>query len=162
MPEPSFKFRDLKMSLAPLHNLARKSPAAFNKASKKGAVVFLGWANNGSTGSSKKPPIRWGVLRGSASAFVGNELVNVFDIAIKSGAKGQPTPARSHSAPPMTITWVWNTNYAAKMHEWTGKWGKFTRDDGNAGNKWLEEHLRADEKALMEVIKTEFHKAAGL
>ncbi len=162
MPEPSFKFRDLKMSLAPLHNLARKSPAAFKKASKIGALEFLRWTNNGSTGSSKKPPIRWGVLRGSSSAFVGNELVNVFDIPIKSGARERPTPARSHSAPPTTITWVWNTNYAAKMHEHTGGWGKFTLQDGNAGNKWLEEHLRADEKALMEVIKTEFHKAAGL
>lgn len=162
MPEPSLKFRDLKMSLAPLHHLAKKSPAAFKKASKKGAIQFLNWANNGSMGSSRKPPIRWGVLRGSASAFVGNELVNVFNIAVKAGAGERPTPARSHSAPPMTITWVWNTGYAWRMHEWTGGWGPFTLQDGNAGDKWLEEHLRTDEKALMEVIRTEFHKAAGL
>ncbi len=150
------------MHLEPLKTLARKSPKAFKKASKKGAIVFLGWANNGSVSSSKKPPIRWGVLRGSSSAFVGSEMVEMFDISIKAGATERPTPARSHSAPPTTITWVWNTNYAAKMHEWMGGWGEFTRRDGDAGNKWLEEHLRTDEKALMEVIGTEFHKAAGL
>jgi len=162
MPEAKFKFRDLKMSLAPLRHLAKKSPKAFNKALKKAAIEFLRWNNTGSAGSSKKPPIRWGVLRGSSSAFVGNEMVAMSDIGIKSGAEERPTPAQSHSAASTTMTWVWNTNYAAKMHEWPGGWGKFTMDDGNAGNKWLEEHLKTDEKALFEMIKTEFHKAAGL
>lgn len=159
MPEPRLK---MTMDLAPLKSLARKSPKAFKQAQKKAAVEFLRWNNTGSAGSSKKPPIRWGVLRGSSSAFVGNEMVGMFDIGIQSGAKERPTPARSHSAPPTTMTWVWNVDYGAKMHEWMGSWGEFTRRDGDAGNKWLEEHLRTDEKALFEMIKTEFRKAAGL
>ena len=159
---PVARIDKLRLDLSPLKRLARQSPKLFKEASKKGAVQFLNWANNGSAGSSKKPPIRWGVLRGSSSAFVGNELVNVFDIAIRAGAKERPTPAQSHSAAPTTITWVWNTNYAHRMHEWEGGWGKFTLADGNAGNKWLEEHLRTDAEALIDFIGADFRKASGL
>jgi len=147
------KFRDLNMTLAPVAHLARKSPEAFNKACKVGVVQFLTWCNTGSKGSSKKPPIRWGVLRGSGSGFVGNELVVIFEIPIKAG---RATPAKSHSAKPTTMTWCWNTDYAAKMHEWTGGWGPFTLQDGNAGNQWLAEHLRADAQALYDVIGMKF------
>jgi hypothetical protein len=151
------------VNLSGLKKLQRKSPKAFNKAMKIGAIQFLTWANTGQGGvSNKKPPIRFGVLRGSASAFVGGKLVQVYPQPIKAGADESPTPARSHSAPEDQITWVWNTDYATKMHEWKGGWGKFTQQDMNAGNKWLEDHLKADKKALRDVIGMEFKKELGL
>jgi len=152
----------MTMKLAPLKRLQQKSPKIFRKAMEKGAIQFLTWANTGSKAESKTPPIRWGVLRGSSSTFIGNILVAIFSIFIKSGAPEKPTPTRSHSGLDLVITWVWNTDYATKMHEWMGGWGKFTIQAGNAGNKWLEKHLRADRNALMEMIGMEFKKEAGM
>lgn len=153
---------NVSMNLKPLEALAKKSPAAFKKGMKKGALQFLTWANTGTGKSSKKPPIRFGVLRGSSSAFVGGELVDTYKIIIKPGAKESPSPATSHSAPMTTITWVWNTSYAAKMHEWNGPWGPFTIQDGNAGAKWVEDHLKADRDALIEMIGSEVKSELGL
>ena len=149
----------MTMNLAPLAKLQKQSPKHFKEAQKRGAIQFLNWANNGSAKSSKKPPIRWGVLRGSSSAFVGNSLVMKFPYVTKQGIA---TPAESYSGKDLIITWCWNTDYAAKMHEWTGGWGKFTLQDGNAGNKWIEEHLQADKEDLMKVIGEEFKRVAGL
>ncbi len=148
----------MSLNLAPLKMLAAKSPELFRKAEEKAAIQFLNWANNGSKNTSKKPPIRWGVLRGSSSAFVGGKLVSIFKINVK---EGKVTPAESHSAPNTTMTWVWNTSYAAKMHEHKGGWGKFTVQDGDAGNKWLEEHLQKDADDLMKMIAKEFKTLAG-
>lgn len=119
---------------------------------------MLTWMNNGSSNESRKPPIRWGVLRGSSTVFIGNKLVETYKSQIKPGAPDKPTPAKSHSAPPLNLTWVWNTDYATRMHEWTGNWGPFTQQDGDAGNKWVEKHLEADRNALIEMTKTEFQK----
>ena len=149
----------MSMDLAPLKKLAKQSPAKFKFAMKQGAIQFLKWANDGSANTSKKPPIKWGVLRGSSSAFVGGELVETFKPA---RVDGEPTPATNHSAPPLTATFVWNTDYAKKMHEHKGSWGQATVDDGNAGSKWLEEHLRDDRNDLMKVIGKEFSKRADL
>lgn len=155
---------DLKISinLQPLEKLARKSPKAFNSAMKKGAIQFLTWANTGTGVSTKKPQIRWGVLRGSSSAFVGGELVETFEQPLKPGAPDKPTPNETHTAPPTVMTFGWNTDYAAKMHEWKGGKGSFTQQDGDAGPKWLEDHLKADRDLLMEVIGKEFKKDLGL
>lgn len=158
---------DLKMSmnLAPLKKLQKQSPKLFQKAMEMGAVQFLNWANNGSAKETRKPPIRWGVLRGSSSGFVGNKLVMIFPCNIKPGGESK-TPAKSHSGDPLTMTWVWNTDYAKKMHEWgqtsKEKWGKFTKQDKNAGNFWLLKHLQKDKDDLMKVISKEFGKVAGL
>lgn len=149
-------------NLKPLEALAKKSPEMFNKSMKKGVIQFLTWANNGSAKESRKPPIRWGVMRGSSSGFVGNELVTVFKQRVRTGAEETPGPAISYSAPPTTMTWVWNTDYAAKMHEWKGGWGSFTEQDQDAGNKWAELHLKADREDLMKVIGIEYKKEAGL
>lgn len=146
-----------------LDKLIKQNPKAFKKAFRKGAIQFLTWANTGQGKTSRKPPIRWGVLRASSSAFVGNELVEIYNQNVKSGASESPTPARTYSPPKAdTITWVWNTDYAAKMHEWKGGWGEFTRQDGDAGNKWLEKHLLADKNALIKMIAEEFKKESGL
>lgn len=151
-----------KASFGPLRKFAKKSPTAFKKAMKVGAIQFLTWANTGSRKESRTPPIRWGVLRGSSSAFLGNELVTIFPVSILPGAKEEPSPASSATAPEMTITWVWNTDYATKMHEWKGGWGKYTVQAGDAGNKWLEKHIKADREILMETIGREFKKEMQL
>jgi hypothetical protein len=150
------------ISLAPLVSIQRKSPGAFKEGSKRGAIQFLNWANTGSSArSSRKPPIKWGVLRGSSSAFVGSELVSKFSQQIDPGAPEQPTPAVSHSAPPGRITWVWNTEYAKRMHEWEGGWGPATERDMDAGNQWLLQHLQKDKDDLMAVIGKEVKRILG-
>lgn len=156
---------DLKMSidLAPLRSLQRKSPRAFNEAQKQAAVLMLNWMNNGSDKTSRKPPIRWGVLRGSSSAFVGSELVQTFGQLIKAEADERPTPAKAHKADATVMTWVWNTNYATAMHEKRGgNWGKFTRQDADAGAKWVEEHLQKDKDDLMALIGKFYAKETGI
>lgn len=145
------------VNLSPLDRLQRKSPESFNKALKKGAIQLLTWMNNSSVKESRKPPIAKGFLRGSSSAFVGNKLVSVFPGSTKGS-----TPNKSYNGKATTITVGWNTSYAAKMHEWNGGWGKFTEQDGDSGNKWIEKHLSADKKDLMAMIKKEFQKEAKL
>jgi hypothetical protein len=155
---------EMTVNLKPLQRLARKPPAMFQKALEKGAIQFLTWANTGSSGSkeSRKPPIRWGVLRGSSSAFVGNKLVKIYELTINSESPERPDPAKTHSAKPLTATFVWNTDYANKMHEWQGGWGRFTVQDSDAGNKWVEKHLQADKDLLMEVIGRAYKRESGI
>lgn len=143
-----------RVDLKHLKKLQRKSPEAFREAQKKAASQFLIWANNSSPKESRKPPIKWGVLRGSASAFVDSELVKVSD--------GEGTPLQNYTGKPGSITWVWNTPYAARMHEHQGNWGKATMNDKDAGNKWLEKHLQADKEALMQMIAIQFKKEVGM
>ena len=152
----------MHMDLKPLKRLQTKSPEAFQKSMEVAAIQFLTWTNKGSKAESRTPPIRWGVLRGSSSAFVGNKLVTTFQINIESGAPEKPTPAKSGGMAGLIITWVWNTDYAWKMHEWKGGWGKFTIQAGNAGSKWLEKHLRYDRDALMDVIRIQVKKETGM
>jgi hypothetical protein len=152
----------MSMHLEPLKKFQRKSPAMFGKAMEVGGIQFLTWANKGSKDEPRTPPIRWGVLRGSASAFLGSKLLTIFSIPIKAGAPERPTPAKSHSATGLVITWVWNVRYAWKMHEWLGGWGKFTRQAENAGSKWLEKHLIKDRDALIDVIGRDFKKRTGM
>ena len=158
--EPNIK---ATMNFKPLKKLAEKSPKFFALAQRKAGIQFLNWANNGSGNSSKKPPIRWGVLRGSSSVFRGKFLVAKSPNKVRSGAPEQPTPADGYegNAVPTTLTWVWNTDYATKMHEHTGEWGEFTQQDGDAGRKWVEEHLDKDRNDLMKMIASEFKTLAG-
>ena len=139
-----------------------KDSDTIQKALAKAALQFLAWANNGSTQSSRKPPIRWGVLRGSSSAFVGSTHIGNSTTRIQPGAPENPTPNESYSGNKNEIVWGWNTEYAKKMHEWEGGWGPYTTQDGNAGAKWLEEHLQADKDMLMNLIGTFYKKEMGL
>jgi hypothetical protein len=148
----------VSMNLQPLKQLAKKSPKKFQAAMAKGGIQFLTWANTGSGGTSesRKPPIRFGILRGSSSVFIGSTLVKVFPQTIKSGSGERPTPATGHSAPELTLTFVWNTDYAAKMHETEYSPGPYSEQDGDAGNKWIEKHIQADKNLLMQFIAKEF------
>jgi hypothetical protein len=158
------KAANLKVDMKPLEDLQRKSPEIFFEALKAAAIQFLTWANTGSGGTSesRKPPIRFGVLRGSSSAFVNGQLVQVYPQSIKAGAEETPSPARSGAPKDVSTTWVWNTDYASKMHEWSGGWGKFTSQDGDAGNKWAEKHVDADKELWLKVVTAEFKKRSGL
>lgn len=153
MPNPKSMFGiTTKMDLSGLKKLEKESPEIFQKAQEKAGLQFLTWCNTGSTNTSKKPPIRYGVLRGSSTVFVGNKLVSIYEIPIRSGSKESPSPLRSYSGKPGTITIVYNTDYAHRMHEHRGGWGQYTLQDHDAGAKWLEEHLEKDRNDLMELI----------
>lgn len=153
-----------RSDMSNLKKMINKSPKAFNSALEKASIQLLTWMNTGSGGTaqSAKPPIRWGVLRGSSSAFVGPSKIIDFRQQIKAGSRETITPASSYSAPKNTITVVWNTDYADKMHEWPGPWGEFTERDGDAGAKWVEKHLKADKDLLMKVIGLEFKQELRL
>lgn len=149
----------MSMNLAPLKHLAKKSPEHFRKAMGAGAIQFLNWANNGSARQSRKPPIRWGFLRGSASAFVEGKLITIAPPA--SGGSSGDAPLTTYKGEKNTISWIWNARYAWRMHEHKGNWGPATLADGDAGNKWLELHLKSDKEDLMKVIAKEFKRFAG-
>jgi len=138
-----------------LKEFQKKSPKALEKALEIAGIQFLTWANNGSSKESRKPPIRRGFLRGSSSVFLGGRLLGVFQGENNSEAN------RSHSDQPFTLTWGWNSEYATKMHETEYNPGPFSRQDGDAGNKWLERHLSADRDLLMALTAEEFRKRAG-
>lgn len=139
------------MDLSGLKKLQRKSPALFAKALEKPAIQMLTWMNTGSPRESRTPPIRTGVLRGSGTAFVGGKLVATTPSA---GADG--TPAGSSNADGLNVHWVFNTDYAAKMHEYEGEWGEFTEQAKDAGNKWMEKHIIADRQAFAAFVAKEF------
>ncbi len=149
-----------KSDFSALEKFAKQSPKAFTKAQEKASLQLLTWMNTGSFGTSesRKPPIRYGVLRGSSSAFVGSQKVGDFKINVKAGSKEQISPASSYAAPGGTTTIVYNTDYAAKMHEWGGPWGEFTEQDGDAGAKWVEKHLQADKDLFIKILGIEFKK----
>ncbi len=150
------------IALDGLKYLIDTSNEHFNSAMEKGAIQFLTWSNVGSSGTSRKPPIKFGVLRGSSSAFVGSKLVSIFPQDISVGADKGVTPAKSYKGKnDITATFVWNTDYATKMHEWTGAWGPRTLADGDAGDKWLEMHLKADKEALMKMVNIQFRMEVG-
>ena len=146
------KFKIKRTDFRALKRLQKKSPEIFEHAMEKGALQLLNWMNNGSEKESRKPPIRTGVLRGSGTAFVGSKLVG------QTPNTGDGTPLLSYNGKPLVITIIYNTDYATKMHEWKGGWGTYTKQDGDAGNKWIEKHLQADKNDLTKMIAIEFKK----
>jgi hypothetical protein len=142
----NFRFNTAPL-LAKLNEVRAAREADVQIALAQVAVQMMTWMNTGSPNEPLKPPIRFGTLRGSASAFVGSKLIGV------APAEGEaPTPATSFTANGNTITVVYNTKYAAKMHEWKGGWGPYTTQDGSAGAKWIEKHIAADAPLAMQGI----------
>lgn len=142
----------VKADFGRLQKYRRRDPENWQKAMEKGAIQLLTWMNTGSGGSksSAKPPIRFGVLRGSSSAFVNGKYVGAFPIAISPGADEKPDPNKSHKGKGITVGW--NTVYAARMHETDYE----VQRDGE--KKWIEKHLAADKDILMKFIAGEMKK----
>lgn len=139
----SFTF-DTAGMLTQLSKLKAKRVEDIEFALAQVAIQMLTWMNTGSPNEPLKPPIRFGTLRGSGSAFVGKKLIGV------APPEGEATPATSYAGPEGTITIIYNTSYAAKMHEWQGGWGPYTTQDGNAGAHWIIRHLAADGPLAMQ------------
>lgn len=147
---------DFSPLLEKLQGARMLAEAKIELAKARVAMQMLTYMNVGSPAEPIKPPIRFGVLRGSGSVFVGNKLIGVGPApAVKGGAKEQPNPATSYAGKPDEITVVYNTSYAAKMHEWNGGWGPYTTQDGSAGAKWIEKHILADGPLLMRIFAEE-------
>ena len=108
------------------------------------AKQFLNWSNQGSGNDSTVPPIKTGNLRGSASVFVGDVMVQ--DTRGKIG-----TPLRTYSGKKGNVSIIYNTAYAARMHEDSWEAGSVSQQSGDVGNKWLEKHMKADGKDLMQM-----------
>lgn len=154
---------DISDARAHLEELRKKSPEAFQKAMERAAIQFLTWANNGSARSFSKPPIRYGVLRASSSAFLGSRFLGAFPQNVDSGSDEHATPAHTGSGEknPFTATFVWNTEYAARMHEGFYKPGPVTKNDPGAGRKWLENHLKADGEDFYAFVASEAAQEMG-
>ncbi|MDD5585025.1 MAG: hypothetical protein PHV55_08230 [Candidatus Omnitrophica bacterium] len=91
-------------------------------------------------------PIREGWLRGSASIFVQNKLVGV-------SPYGKPGFATTNLAAAITAgkyvgTIIFNTPYAAKIHEGIG----FKFREPSAGPKYLEAKLMGNGRSYMQEI----------
>jgi hypothetical protein len=132
-------------------NLNGKPGVDYNAKVKMG-LQLLNWSVNGSSNSSKVPPIMTGQLRGSGTVFVGKDNIGDMRHKYREG-----TPAKTYDNKPNTITIGFNTIYAARLHEevWVpgGKIpSKAAKNNpgitADVGNKWVEDHLKADSKSL--------------
>lgn len=140
-----------------LERLARRNPRLFMEAHGAALLQMMTWMNTGSPRESRTPPIRKGILRGSATAFSGGKVVGTGPaVAGATPANGAP------KSDPLSGYIVYNTEYAAKMHEWEGGWGEFTEQAVDAGRKWMELHIRADREAFTKLIATEYGRRGGL
>lgn len=144
--------------------VADKASAHF-KAREKAALALLNFTVNGSSQEKTVPPIRWGILRGSGSAFVDGWLVGDTKSSYPDG-----TPNLEYRSPKDGFAVGFNTAYAARMHE--TKWvpgGKVPSKQAvrnpamleGVGNKFLEKHLRADAAVLLGTYAEVFRKEAG-
>lgn len=138
----------------------RVSDKAFDRSLKRGAIQMLDWSANGSSKVQAKPPIRFGVLRASGSAFVSNKLVGT-TTGSNPPSKGAGTPNKSFNGGKRTITIGYNTAYARRQHEDKNQPGPFSKSSGNSdpGNQWLQKHLIGDGSLLMDMIRRTLDKS---
>lgn len=132
------------------------------KARQAMGLQLIHFVNNGSSQESVRPPIRTGVLRGSGSVFVDGVLVGDTKGNYKNG-----TPNESYSAKAGDITIGFNTAYAARWHENPFTPGgkvpsKISAKNpamlANVGMKYVEQHLKADQKVLWTLYAAIFKK----
>lgn len=128
----------------------------FPEAQEEAAIRMLDWMSSGSMGSPKKPPFRTGVLASSGSVFFKSKLLSVSPNVAESGT---PTPYKTYTA--KNVAWIFNTNYATKMHEGKSKHedkslnpGPYSVRDPNMhpGNQWVAEHLQKDKNNYTKII----------
>src|SRR6185369_4734321 len=93
-----------------LRKLNKESPQMLQKAFEKMSITLLGWMNDGSPNSPKKPPIRWAVLRASSSVLVDGRVVGFSEVRPE---KGEATPATTGTIRRRKFYYVaelvWNT-----------------------------------------------------
>jgi hypothetical protein len=143
------------------------------KAREKGLIAFglqlINNSVNGSPNESVRAPIRDGRLRGSGTVFVGSKKVGDTTFLGKGG-----TPALSYTESNLNVVTVgFNTEYAANMHENLAPEGKQFTPGGkykpkrtaanvaDVGGKFLERHLKADRKELVQLYTDIYRKEAG-
>lgn len=149
-----------------LEQLSKETPEMFQKGLRDAGVWFLTGASTGNddTGNQARPPIRYGVLRGSGAVYIGGKLVSEYkqqqplEADAPEGTVHVTNPNQI-SAPDNEVTWSWNTSYAAAQHEGGFKPGPATEGDPNAGPKWLEKHLATDAGTFWKTIavRTKYH-----
>jgi hypothetical protein len=137
--------------------LNKVSRETSDKAREKIALSMLEWMVSGSQKESKTAPIRRGILRASASVFVGNKLIA---ISTHKPKEGTATPNKSHSGKRGHVEIGFNTPYAKKMHEDKLQPGPFSKQSGNSnpGNQWVLAHLKKDGPDLMKVAALIYKK----
>jgi hypothetical protein len=134
------------------------SDTAYFKAQQVVGLQLLNFTLNGSSNESVVPPIKWGVLRGSGSVFVEGVLVGDTKANYPDG-----TPNIAYDGEGVVIGF--NTSYAARLHE--TKWvpggvipsKQATNNPGliaDVGNKFVEKHLKADGKVLLDLFADTF------
>lgn len=142
------------MDLSGLRRMLRANDRLFAAALERPAIQMLTWMNVGSVREPRTPPLKTGTLKGSGSAFVGSKLVGT-----TPSEGGNPTPATASNAPtPTTVHWVYNTDYATKMHEWPRAYSELSQEAGAIDNKWMEAHIRADREAFAEFVAKDYGK----
>jgi hypothetical protein len=129
------------------------------EAKKAMGLQLLNNVINGSPRSGVVPPVLTGRLRASGSVFVGNTFVG--DSSNETVTEGKPTPNKQHSDNINIVTIGFNTPYAARWHEQSFVPGPFSLQSGDVGNKYLEQHLKADRKELLKLYADIFKKVSG-
>jgi len=135
-------------------------PAAREKASIAWGLQLINNTVLGQGGDDSRPPKKTGRLRGSGTVFVGSKKVGDTTFQGKDG-----TPAQSYTEQNENITTVgFNTPYAAKMHEELQPAGSLQphADIAASKGKFLENHLKADRKDLLQLYKDIYKKNSGL
>jgi len=149
-----------KLRLKALNKVSRETAI---KSREKIALAMLDFMVSGSPKSSATAPIRWGVLRASASVFVGNKLIA---LSPNLPSEGKATPNKEYNGKRTRITVGFNTPYASSMHEGKNKRvaefspGPISVQSGNSnpGNQWVTEHLKKDGQDLMKVASKIYRK----
>lgn len=137
------------------------APKAIDICMLKIGLQLLNNCNNGSPQDPTVPPKDTGALRSSASVFLDDKL-----IGIAPYVGGEATPAKSFPVQLKSgehiVTIVYNTAYAAKLHETEWNLGEGSVRAGNVGNFWIKKHLDADGKELIKffgiLLKKELFK----
>lgn len=137
--------------------IVKQEKSAAEKAAGAVALQLLNFCANGSPNEPTQPPIDSGYLRGSGSAFVNGK-----HITSTPTIDGQGEPLESFSTSIIddeyAIDIIYNTEYAAKLHEttWTPGGVKPSKAAANnpgilqnVGNKWIEKHLLSDGEDLI-------------
>lgn len=137
-----------------------ESKGADKIAKTKTAIQLLNWVVNGSPKEPVVPPIYWGVLRSSGSAFVGSEFVGGTNF-LPVISPGQVVLNKILREKQTTITIGFNTAYATRMHETNWTPGERSLQSGDVGNKFVERHLKSDKEDLMAFYAAIFKKETG-